>query len=75
MKKVILFLVVLFALVLVGCGGDNPGGGDDPGTAESDFEKSFNKIKEYVEENVPYIVTENIELIEDEKVKEFVRKI
>ena len=65
MKKVILFLVVLFALVLVGCGGDNHGGGDDPGTAESDFEKSFNKIKEYVEENVPYIVTENIELIEE----------
>ena len=57
MKKIILFLVMFFALVLVGCGEDVPGGGDGPGTNESDFEKSFNIIAEYVEENVPYIIT------------------
>ena len=65
MKKIILFLVMFFALVLVGCGEDVPGGGDGPGTNESDFEKSFNIIAEYVEENVPYIITEDVELIEE----------
>ena len=64
MKKIILFLVMFFALVLVGCG-EVPGGGDGPGTTESDFEKSFNIIAEYVEANVPYIITEDIELIEE----------
>ena len=64
MKKIILFLVMFFALVLVGCG-EVPEGGDGPGTTESDFEKSFNIIAEYVEANVPYIITEDIELIEE----------
>ena len=64
MKKIILFLVMFFALVLVGCG-EVPGGGDGPGTTESDFEKSFNIIAEYVEANVPYIITEDVELIEE----------
>ena len=57
---------MFFALVLVGCGEEVPGGGGDtPGTTETDFEKSFNVIKEYVDNNIPYIITEDVELIEE----------
>ena len=66
MKNKLLFLVLfLFILVLVGCGPDVPAGGDGDKDDETKYEQQFESIKKYIDENVPYIVTEDIELIEE----------
>ena len=62
MKKVFYLIMICFVLFLVGCQtGDNPGGnegndGVEPGT--------FEIIEESILENIPYLVTEDIELVE-----------
>ena len=63
MKKIFLFLVFMcFSLILVGCGSE--GDGPDQPTNGTEFEELFNEISNYYKENIPYIITEDIELSE-----------
>lgn len=67
-NKLILFIICLVALVLVGCqdmpgqqGGENP---INPGVGETeDLDAKFEEITNYVKENTPYFVHDDIELI------------
>ncbi len=69
MKKIIFFAFVLFAsIALMGCGetgGTTPGGGGEGGggTTTDEYENKFNTISQYINDNIPYIITEDIELI------------
>ncbi len=75
MKRKLLFILLAFlALVLVGCGSgtgnstDNPGDTPenppviDPTGGEEELEQSFEKYSKYVNENIPYFITGDIEL-------------
>ena len=63
MKKIFLFLVFMcFSLILVGCGSE--GDGPEQPTNGTEFEELFNEISNYYKENIPYIITEDIELSE-----------
>ena len=67
MKKIIYLFAILVALFLVGCtepGPDVPGG-EVPGENTGEFDKMFEMVTQYVEENIPYLVTEDIELVEE----------
>ena len=65
MKKAIYIIFVLFlTIVLIGC--NTPEGPEVGGETEtSDYERKFETIKTYIDENIPYIVTEDIELPEE----------
>jgi len=61
-SKILFLVVILFSLVLIGCGPDTPSGGGNEG---SEYDEQFEIIKNYIDENVPYFVDEDIELIEE----------
>ena len=68
MKKLIFFIFIFFAsIALVGCGdggGEIPGGGSGGGeTPTDDYEEKFKTIENFINENVPYFVVEDIELV------------
>lgn len=75
MKRKLLFILIAFlALVLVGCGGgtetpndgtgDTPEIPDTPTNTEEELNQAFESYKKYVDENVPYFITEDIELLD-----------
>ena len=64
-NKIIFLLLVVFCLCLIGCG--NETGGNETGGNENNDELNtmFDEISSYVKENVPFFITEDIELIEE----------
>lgn len=65
-NKIIFVLVLLFSLVLVGCGKDKKDPEVDPQEPDkpnTEFETQFETIKKKLDESVPYFVTEDIELM------------
>ena len=68
MRKIFYFILLFFALLLVGCTGNeqpNDGGDGETGKDESVIETQFSEIEKYINDNVPYFVTEDIELIDE----------
>lgn len=72
MKRIIFFICIFLVFItLTGCGvgPDGPDGPDNPGGNESgstaEYDEKFELIKKYFDENIPYIVSEDIELKED----------
>ena len=60
MKNIIFLFVMFLMFFLVGCGTPVP----PVVTPEDDFDKQYGEFVKFVDENIPYIVTENIELID-----------
>ena len=58
MKKIVFIFVMFLALFLVGCDEPTP----PVVTPEDDFDKIFAEFVKYVDENVPFIVTEDVSL-------------
>ena len=58
MKKIVFIFVMFLALFLVGCDEPTP----PVVTPEDDFDKIFAEFVKYVDENVPFIVTEDVVL-------------
>ena len=66
MKKIIFCVVIFMSLLLIGCttpGPDQPGG--NPVVDTEAFDKVYDSVVEYVENNIPYLVTEDLTLIEE----------
>lgn len=64
MKKII-FIMFTFALfLLVGCKTPGPDGGET-GITEDEFNEKFDVFAKYVDENIPYLVTNDIQLVEE----------
>ncbi len=67
-KKLLLVLILFFALCLVGCDKENP---DDPnkdpntGVVDEEFDKKFTAISEQLKQNIPFFVSEDIILPEE----------
>lgn len=65
-KKILFCVLFLFLLVLVGCEKpDNPSDDDKDKITVTEFDEKFNIIAAYLDENIPYFVTEDIDLIEE----------
>ena len=66
-NKLVFILLVLFGLFLIGCenntsgneGGNGDGNEDKP---SSELDIQFSEISSYIKDNIPFFITEDIEL-------------
>lgn len=63
-KKVLFAILCLLLIVLVGCGTTDIPDNQDKITS-TEFDEKFNTIAAYLNDSIPYFVTEDIELIEE----------
>lgn len=63
--KVILFLVILFGLVFIGCGNENSNSNSGNENQTSQFDIDFEVISNDIKKSIPRFVTEDVVLIEE----------